>query len=287
MASESPFPPTARCLSHVFQSVDGAAWELKAPTPPALTRGLDKAGDLGRFPGEVVFISAPVCTSARPALSMPHAAMVPPALPAWLSRGLHWTSSTHSAGNHPMWPRALPSQKPPSPMLRTRDEEEDSVSGRGLGRGAWGWARRGVAVAAGTARRRPGLQSPRRWPVCRPTTPSSAVDEGTWQSVPWEGSAEGTALQSPGPLCLSPSGTECSAGCLSPLTPRVTRPLCPFSRRPTSDGRAPAVDYFPGNSVGAAWGVSKGRRSGEVWERVRVPGSPGPFTPVRLGTDKP
>lgn len=40
-------------------------------------------------------------------------------LPAWLSRGLQWTSSTHSAGNHPMWPRALPSQKPPSPMLRT------------------------------------------------------------------------------------------------------------------------------------------------------------------------
>lgn len=133
MASESPFPPTARCLSHVFQSVDEAAWELKAPTPPALTRGLDKAGDLGRFPGEVVFISAPVCTSARPALSTPHAATVPPALPAWLSRGLHWTSSTHSAGNHPMWPRALPSQKPPSPMLRTRNEEEDSVSGRGLG----------------------------------------------------------------------------------------------------------------------------------------------------------
>lgn len=46
-------------------------------------------------------------------------------LPAWLSRGLHCTSSTHSAGNHPMWPRALPSQKPPSPMLRTGGDRKE------------------------------------------------------------------------------------------------------------------------------------------------------------------
>lgn len=43
----------------------------------------------------------------------------PPALPDRTSWGLPCTSSTHSAGNHPIWPRELPSQKPPSPMLRT------------------------------------------------------------------------------------------------------------------------------------------------------------------------
>lgn len=63
-----------------------------------------------------------------------------PALPAWLSLGLHWTSSTHSAGNHPMCPRALPSQKPPSPMLRTRDKDKDGVRGRGQARGGGGLA---------------------------------------------------------------------------------------------------------------------------------------------------
>lgn len=42
-------------------------------------------------------------------------------------------SSTQSAGNQPTWPRALPSQKPPSPMLRTgstgEGEGEKSVRG--------------------------------------------------------------------------------------------------------------------------------------------------------------
>lgn len=35
------------------------------------------------------------------------------------SLGLLGISSTHSAGNQPTFPRALPSQNPPSPILRT------------------------------------------------------------------------------------------------------------------------------------------------------------------------
>lgn len=78
-----------------------------------------------------------------------------PALPAWLSLGRHCTSSTHSAGNHPMWPRALPSQKPPSPMLSTRDKKGKPLAG---GLGGPGQSRAGAlgqvytAVHEGTSR---------------------------------------------------------------------------------------------------------------------------------------
>ncbi len=39
------------------------------------------------------------------------------------SLGLLGISSTHSAGNQPTFPRALPSQNPPSPILRTTYEK--------------------------------------------------------------------------------------------------------------------------------------------------------------------
>lgn len=107
------------------------------------------------------------------------------ALPAWLSLGLHWTSSTHSAGNHPMWPRALPSQKPPSPMLRTRDRWG---KGEGLVGGAW----RAWGVDAG--RRGRQLRS-----ICWLTMPPLGRRPGAWQSVPRRGHCR--ASEPPGPLC--------------------------------------------------------------------------------------
>lgn len=40
-------------------------------------------------------------------------------------------SSTQSAGNQPTWPRALPSQNPPSPMFRTGTKGNDEKRGEG------------------------------------------------------------------------------------------------------------------------------------------------------------
>lgn len=110
-----------------------------------------------------------------------------PALPAWMSLGLHWTSSTHSAGNHPMWPRALPSQKPPSPMLRTRDKERGRryrlVPGLGewrVGKGRGQQMERSQCVSAKLAEPLPLVH-------LLAGHASSCCGRGDWQSVPQRG----------------------------------------------------------------------------------------------------
>lgn len=106
--------------------------------------------------------------------------------------------------------------------------------------------------------------------ACQLTTRPSAMNQGTWQSVPRKGSGSGGALHYP-PV-LSPLGTECEHRtywhlCILHYKSRGHFvPSLGLTETEECSLQVPTTNYFRGNSVGVGSGqaISQGRKNDEV-----------------------